>query len=271
MLRNPTFDMPGIMPGDAMGWRIETVSTQVAWAEFGASSLDSVTDRFEAGWANDVPISNDDFELAIFDQAGEPALVDDFERGWMGNEAGIDDIGAMPIQDATFDQAGMPGPRDDFERGWGGNEGAIPDLPSMPASDAAFGDTPAPQAREQFDQQWAGCPGSMEPKVLFDFLQQVDFIKDTPDEISIDLPGDFVVSGIRAGSPFSISGAAKAQNNGAFTAITVSPILITLSTNEQLQNDDNELVRFQNLGTSTFDGQDAETMEFTWTAMDEDL
>lgn len=271
-LVNPGFEQPGLVPGDARGWRVETVSTAITWAEFGTSTLDATVDGFESGWQdNDNPASLANIEFAVFDQAGEPDLVDDFERGWQGNENRIPDLGSMPVQDATFDQAGMPGQREDFERDWMSNEDRIPDLPSMPVQDAVFGDMPAPQAREQFDQQWAGVPGMMEPNMFFDFIQQVDFDSGTPDEISLDPPGDFVASGIRAGAQFSISGASKKQNNGTFVAAMVTPTLITLSTNKDLKNDNNELVSFQNVESAQFDGMNVETMEFAWNAMDEDF
>lgn len=269
-LRNPGFEQPGIVPGDALGWRMETVSTAIAWAEFGASTLDDTVDGYESGWNNDSAAALGDVVYAIFDQAGEPALVDDFERGWQSNENIIPDLESMPIQDATFDQAGQPGPRDDFERGWSGNEDIIEDLGDMPVQDAAFGDSPAPQPREQFDQQWAGVSGEMKPLMLFLFTQQVDFIKGVPDIISLDPPGDFLISGVRPGATINITGA-SATNNGIHTVLSVTSTIITLTSSNALQNQNDVIAGIGDIINAKFDGQNYETMEFAWNAMSEDF
>jgi hypothetical protein len=152
---NPSFELPGADPGDALDWTFDFVSTAVEYATFEKATAAIPTTLVPT----ETPLG---VEL-ILDPSGSTILFvatdveeasEDMEEGWLSNEDFLFEFMPANLEFARFDLL----LREAFEPGWDNDPGLLDNFDAI-ASEAASFDT-APEEFEDFAADWpAGSSG----------------------------------------------------------------------------------------------------------------
>lgn len=140
---NPSFEVPGAEPSDALGWNMVTVATYEELAFYSVSTIESFEDWSGGPFA----FVEADVSRAIFDSTTLLAsAVERFEAFWLNNHHALFSFTYASMDTALFGAA-----LDDvemFESGWDNDEL----LTTMPAVQAAAFDG---ESKEDFEDAWS--------------------------------------------------------------------------------------------------------------------
>jgi hypothetical protein len=140
-LENPSFEAPGVLPGEALHWTLSSVTGREELAGFGPVPVRAWED-FERWHALLAALEDASVALAFFDTVAEG--YEDFEEGW-ANAVFLREL--PPAQLVTCAFGG--GTLEHYESGWS-NSTYLRDWALVPSSTGVFDGEPV----EDFEEQW---------------------------------------------------------------------------------------------------------------------